>query len=86
MLGIALQESLGEGYKADQPTDGGGIYPDYCQALHNLLSMYYEDVLGVKGASGVLAPRPLKLRCSDPPLPSAQQHLQPLRQRRPRPR
>ena len=46
-----------------------GIHPDYyCQDLHNLLSTYYEDVLGVKGASGVSAPRPLKLRRSNPPL------------------
>ena len=66
---MALQDSLEEGYKADYPNDDGGIHPEYCQALHNLLSTYYQDVLGVKGASGVSAPRPLKLRCSDPPLP-----------------
>ena len=61
---MALQESLEEGYKVDYPTDNDGIHPDYCQALHSLLSMYYEDVLGVKEASGVSDPRPLKLRRS----------------------
>ena len=34
------------------------------QALHNPLSKYYEDVLGVKGASGESAPRPVKLYSS----------------------
>ena len=34
----------------------------FFQALHNLLSTYYEDVLDVKGASGESVPRPLKLR------------------------
>ena len=63
-LGMVLQESLEEGYKTDYPTDDGSIHPDYCQALHNLLSKYYEDVLGVKGASGVSARRPRKLRRS----------------------
>ena len=48
---MALQGSLEEGYKADYSTDDGCIHPDYCQALHNLLSTYYEDVLGVKGTS-----------------------------------
>ena len=87
-LGMELQKSSEEGYKTDYPTDKGCIHPDYCQALHNLLSMYYEDVLGVKGASGVSVPRhlnlnfvavseqrPLKLRSSDPPsrLPPAQE-------------
>ena len=87
-LGKALQESLEEGYKADYPNDDGGIHPEYCQALHNLLSTYYQDVLGVKGASGVSAPRPLKLRCSDPPLPHGpaaplpQERRLPRRQRR----
>ena len=56
-LGMELQESLEEGYKADHPTDDGGIHLDYCQTLHNLLSTYYEDVLSVKGASGVSVPR-----------------------------
>ena len=50
-LAMELQGSLEQGYKADYPTDNGGIHPDYCQALHNLLSTYYEDVLGVKGTS-----------------------------------
>ena len=50
-LGMALQDSLEEGYKADYPTDDGGIHPDFFQALFNLLSTCYEDVLGVKGAS-----------------------------------
>ena len=46
-LGIELQESLEEDYKADYPTSDGGTHTDYCQALHDLLSTYYEDVLGV---------------------------------------
>ena len=61
---LPSQESFEEGYKADYPTDDSGIHPDYSQALHNLLSTSYEDVLGVKGASGVSGPRPLKLRRS----------------------
>ena len=28
-FGMALQESLEEGYKADYPTDDGGIHPDF---------------------------------------------------------
>ena len=50
---MTLQEPIEEGYKADYPTDDGGIHPDYCQALRYLLSTYYENVLGVKGASRV---------------------------------
>ena len=56
-----VQESLEE---ADYSTDIGGIHPDYCPALHNLLSTFHEDVLVVKGASGESAPRLLKLRRS----------------------
>ena len=44
----ALQKSLEEGYKADYPTNDGSIHPDYCQALHNLLSTYYEGVLSIR--------------------------------------
>ena len=36
----------------------------FFQALHNLPSTYYEDLLGVKGANGESAPRPFKLRRS----------------------
>ena len=47
---MVLQESVEEGYKADYPTDDGSI--------HNLLLTNYEDVLGVKGASGVSTKTP----------------------------
>ena len=37
-FGMALQESLAveEGYKADYPTDDGGIYPDFFRAEASL--------------------------------------------------
>ena len=36
-LSMEPQETLEGGYKADYPTDDGGILPDYCQALYKLL-------------------------------------------------
>ena len=75
---MVLQESLEEAYKADCPTDDA-ITTAACilifQALHDLLSRYYEDALEVKGVSqdlsnfvAVTVPRPLNfvaaiLRC-----------------------
>ena len=52
-----LQESLENGYKADV-----SIHPDFRKELLALLSTYYEDLLDLKGASGVATTRPLALR------------------------
>jgi len=56
-LGTVLQESLENGYKADV-----SIHPDFRKELLALLSTYYEDLLDLKGASGVATTRPLALR------------------------
>ena len=63
---MVLQESLEEGYRAEYPTNDDGIHPDFFKPCITvgLLSTYYDDVLGVKGASGESAPSPLKLHCS----------------------
>ena len=52
-----LQQSLENGYKADVSS-----HPDFRKELLALLSTYYEDLLDLKGASGVATTRPLALR------------------------
>ena len=51
-----------EAFKSDYNTNDVSSHPDYRKELQSLLSTYYEDVLGMKGASGVVLTRPLALR------------------------
>ena len=49
-------------YKREHPTRDCCMHPDYCQDLHNLLSLDYAEVtvLTMKGKSEVSAQRELK--------------------------
>ena len=55
------QESIEEAFKSDYNTNDVSSHPDYRKELQALLSTYYEDVLDMKGASGVVSTRPLAL-------------------------
>ena len=66
----SFQESLEEELKAHYATEDISRHPDYRAELQTLLSTYYEELLGVAGASGVKAPRPLAL-ASTPTKPPA---------------
>ena len=59
----SFQESLEDAFtgKTRYKTSDISSHPDYRKELHTLLSEYYEDVLDMKGASGVVATRPLAL-------------------------
>ena len=84
---MALQESLEEGYKDDYPADDGGTvagtHPDFskpcrtcCRRTTRSCWASRERVESRRQVHSnfvaVSAPRPLKLRCSDPSLPPAQ--------------
>ena len=60
----SFQDSIEEAFKSDYNTDDVSSHPDYRKELQSRLSTYYEDedVLGMKGASGVVSTRPLALR------------------------
>ena len=58
----SFQESLEDAFKKEYKTSDVSSHPDYRKELHTLLSKHYEDVLDMKGASGVVATRPLALR------------------------
>ena len=76
---MVLQESLEAGYKADYLTDDGGIHPDFfkpcitccrrttrtCWTSREQVESRCQDPSNFVAES---APRPLKLRRSDPPL------------------
>ena len=57
----SFQESLEEELKIHYATNDINRHPDYRAELQSLLSTYYKELLGIAGASGVKAPRPLAL-------------------------
>ena len=72
----SYQDSLEELYIKDHPAVGRSrrtIHPDHRRDLQTLLSQYYEEILTIKGASGVAKTRELKFRKSidrlEPPPP-----------------
>ena len=62
-LGMALQESLEEGYKADYPTDDGGIHPDFFKPCITCCRRTTRTRWALREHVECL-PRPLKLRRS----------------------
>ena len=58
----------------ENPTIRQTIHPDFHKELQTVLSTYFEDILGIKGAGGQGAPRRLQnprrsLEALDPPAP-----------------
>ena len=59
-----FQESLEAEPKTHYKTEDACRHPEYSKELLALLTLYYEGVLGMAGASGVTAPRALALYCT----------------------
>ena len=57
--------------ETDHRTIDGTVHSEYRRELQVVLSQYYEEVLGCKGAGGLATPLPLKYRRSGEPPPPA---------------
>ena len=60
----SFQDSIEEELKIHYSTNDISRHPDYRTELQILLSTYFEELLGIAGASEVKAPRPLAPACT----------------------